>query len=151
MTKADRENLGQVVIEYITARTESGYDKYGEKFVPYSKDYAQLKGVSRSDVDLILSGEMLSELKLVSSSPRELVIGYKGISSELAGKVEGNILGTYGQSSPVTKGRDFLGIDEADLEVLIDSMGELEDEEVNIDEIARQAAREIIGDIDFES
>lgn len=151
MTKADRDNLGQVVIEYITARTESGYDKNGEKFEPYSQDYAQLKGVSRSDVDLILSGEMLSELRLVSSSPRELVIGYKGVSSELVGKIEGNILGTYGKSSPVTKGRDFLGIDEADLEVLIDSIGELEDEEIDIDEIARQAARDIIGDIDFES
>jgi hypothetical protein len=41
--------------------------------------------------------------------------GYDGL-----GKVEGNILGTYGQKNPKTKRpRDFLGIAKSDLERLL--------------------------------
>ena len=36
--------------------------------------------------------------------------GYDGL-----GKVEGNVLGTYGNSKPVTKGRDFLGLTKDEL------------------------------------
>jgi hypothetical protein len=147
----EREKIADAILTHIVGRTMAGLDKENKKFAKYSKDYAEFKGVSRSDVDLILSGEMLTELKVLKTSPDFIEIGYSG-SKELVGKVEGNILGTYGQPEPIPgKARDFLGIDESDVDVLIDAYEEedfnLTEEEV--DKIARDAAREILGNIDF--
>jgi hypothetical protein len=91
---------------------------------------------------------MLDNLELISHKSGEIVIGYKNPSDELAGKVEGNRRGTYGQSKPIPgKKRDFLGIAKEELDILIDSYkeeeeetgGDLSDEELDAlaDEIAR--------------
>ena len=99
---------------------------------------------------------MLSDLKLLSHKNGELTIGFeKGSKSN--GKAEGNIKGTYGQPKPVQAPRDFLGISQEELDVLLDTIDEevpqdepirgLSDEE--IETLARNAAREILGDIEF--
>lgn len=94
---------------------------------------------------------MLSELKLTKHGKGFIEIGYKN-GDEVAGRVEGNILGTYGNDEPVTKPRDFLGIDEGELEIMADALdNETTDvTDADIDQIAKDAAREIFGDIDFE-
>lgn len=150
----ERAKIADAILTHIVGRTMAGFDKDNEKFAKYTKKYAELKGVGVSEVDLLLSGEMLSELKVLNIKPGEIEIGYKG-SKELVGKVEGNILGTYGQPEPIPgKARDFLGIDAADVDVIIDSFA---DEDVprltaeDVDQIARQAAREILGDIEFDT
>lgn len=150
----ERAKIADAILTHIVGRTMAGFDKDNEKFAKYTKKYAELKGVGVSEVDLLLSGEMLSELKVLNIKPGEIEIGYKG-SKELIGKVEGNILGTYGQPEPIPgKARDFLGIDAADVDVIIDSFA---DEDVpkltaeDVDQIARQAAREILGDIEFDT
>lgn len=150
----ERIALSEAIINYIQNRTMDGLDKNLEKFEKYKASYAAFKGVGINDVDLIMSGSMLGDLKLLSHSNGELNIGYEK-GSESNGKAEGNIKGTYGQPSPVNKGRDFLGISDEEIDALINN---LEIEETNfsdltdaeIDKRARDAAREILGDIDFD-
>lgn len=148
----DRQKIADAFLTHIIGRTLAGYDKENDRFPQYEKNYAEFKGVGRRDVDLTLSGEMLDKLKILKIDPRGVEIGYSG-SKELIGKVEGNILGTYGQPDPIPgKARDFLGIESGDAEIIVESysdedIAELTEEE--LDAIAREAAREILGDIDF--
>lgn len=151
----DRVKIADVLISHIVSRSLAGYDKNDKKFVKYTKGYADTKGVKRTDVDLTLSGEMLDSLELVSHKSGEIVIGYKDPSDELAGKVEGNRIGSYGGEPDKNKARDFLGIDPSDLDVLISSYDDSNDtndrplSDDEIDQVARDAAREIFGDIQF--
>lgn len=153
--KREQNAIADAVVAHIIGRTMAGLDKNNKKFPRYSEKYADVKGVSRSDVDLVLSGEMLTELKALKVTRDGVEVGYSG-SKELVGKVEGNILGTYGQPEPIPgKKRDFLGIPQDDLDIIIASMQD-EDEEMeltqdDIDRIAREAAREIFGDIEFDT
>lgn len=133
-------------MEIIQARTLSGLDKNNDKFEKYTALYAKEKGVGRGDVDLVLDGEMLDNLELVSHKNGELIIGYKDPSDELAGKVEGNRRGTYGQPKPVTKPRDFLGIDVDELDVLISAYEDLDTEKLTEDDV-RKLAEDLLEDV----
>jgi len=150
----ERVKIADALLTHIVGRTMAGLDRDNNKFAKYTKKYANEKGVGVSDVDLLLSGEMLSELQVLKVDAKGIEIGYKG-SKDLIGKVEGNILGTYGQPEPIPgKARDFLGILPDDVEVIIDSyidedIKDLSEEE--LDAIARDAAREILGDIQFDT
>jgi hypothetical protein len=150
----DRVAISEAVIEYIKNRTLDGLDKNLEKFPNYTKNYASFKGVSVSDVDLVFSGDMLSDLKLLSHKSGELTIGFEN-GSRSNGKAEGNIKGTYGQPKPVSAPRDFLGITDIEVESLLDNL-EIETEQASglsdaeIEIIARKAAEEIFGDLSFE-
>ncbi len=117
----DRKKIGMVIIEHIINRTAAGLDKKNKEFPNYSQLYADKKGVGVSDVDLILTGEMLDSLEIVSSKDGEIVIGYGDPSDELAGKVEGNRRGSYGGDPDRKKARDFLGIDPDELDLLVSS------------------------------
>ena len=146
----DRELLGEAVVEFIRSRTLEGKDKNNRKFAKYSKAYAERKGVSRDSVDLMFSGDMLDGIKLLNHKSGEITVGFDK-DDELNGRAEGNIKGTYGQSVPVTKPRDFLGITKGDLEGLTSGLDDIEDvqlSDTDIDRLARKAAREILG-IDF--
>jgi len=138
-----------VVLDIIVSRTLNGMDKNNKKFKKYTKEYAEIKGTDVSDVDLTFSGDMLDSLELVSHKSGEIVIGYKEPSEELAGKVEGNRRGTYGQSKPIPgKARDFLGISQSELDTIIDSYKE-DEPAINdlsadeLDALARQIAEEM--------
>ena len=147
----ERIALSEAIINYIQNRTMDGLDKNLEKFEKYKASYAAFKGVGVNDVDLVMSGSMLGDLKLLSHSNGELNIGYEK-GSESNGKAEGNIKGTYGQPSPVQKPRDFLGISNEEVDALINELG-IEEEELSglsdaeIDKLARDAAEEIFGNI----
>lgn len=144
----ERVQIAEVIINHIINRTAAGQDKNNKDFPKYTAKYADEKGVGVGDVDLILSGEMLESIELISHKSGEVVIGYKDPSDELAGKVEGNRIGSYGGEPNAKKARDFLGIASDDLEVLIDayqSEEELEpltDEE--LDALSRQLAEELL-------
>ena len=150
----ERVKIADALLTHIVGRPMAGLDRDNNKFEKYSDKYADRKGVGVNDVDLLLSGEMLSELQVLKVDSSGVEIGYKG-SKDLIGKVEGNILGTYGQPEPIPgKARDFLGILPDDVEVIIDSyidedLKDLSEEE--LDAIAREAAREILGDIQFDT
>jgi len=148
----ERAKIADALLTHIVGRTMAGLDRDNNKFAKYNKDYAKEKGVGVNDVDLVLSGEMITELKVLKTTATGIEIGYSG-SKALIGKVEGNILGTYGQPEPIPgKARDFLGILPDDVEVIIDSYMEEDTSDLTneeVDKIARDAAREILGNIDF--
>lgn len=120
-----REELGDLIIEHIFDRTDRGLDKEGKKFPGYSETYQKSldfanAGKSPGNVNLQLSGDMLAAMKLISHKSGSLIIGFDNGTPE-NGKAEGNILGTYGQDSPIRgKRRDFLGIQTRKLKELID-------------------------------
>lgn len=141
---ADRVRLAEVVINVIINRSAAGLDKNNRKFPKYSKDYAERKGVGVDDVDLILSGEMLESIKLLGHKKGEITIGFDKSDDKLNGKAEGNILGSYGGSPNKNKARDFLGIDQGELEILAESNDLLED--LSPEEI-RLLAEDLLGDV----
>lgn len=109
------------MLNFIRDRSRNkNLDKNNRKFAPYSKSYKgsldfKIGGKSASNVDLTLSGELLDSLDLISDTSGSLLIGHHKNDTQLNGKAEGNIKGTYGNKSQVTKGRDYLGITKKDL------------------------------------
>lgn len=117
----ERVKIAEVVIDHIINRSVAGLDKNNKKFPAYSKKYADRKNVGVSDVDLILSGEMLESIQLLNHKSGEIIIGFDKTDKELNGKAEGNILGSYGREPNKKKARDFLGMPKDELEILFDS------------------------------
>lgn len=119
-TPSQREALGDRILEFIRVRTEKGKDKNNRRFPGYSESYTEsldfkISGKSKGDVNLTLSGDMLIEMDLLKHKKGALLIGFDK-NSEENGRADGNIRGTYGQSSPIPgKKRDFLGITKKDL------------------------------------
>ena len=111
-----REAIGLEIIAYIQERTaQDQVDKNGKKLASYTKEYAEKKGVSRGDVDLMDTGDMLMSLTLLTHRSGSITIGYPA-GDPINGKVEGNRLGTYGQQTPIPgKARDFLGLTDEEL------------------------------------
>lgn len=125
LSKSERMAIADLAIEFIVERTQKGLNARGKPFPGYSKSYMESldfenSGKSKGKVDLQLSGDMLAALEVLRDSSSQTVIGYsKG--SEEEGRAEGNILGTYGQSSPIKgKARPFLGIFKKDLDKIIE-------------------------------
>lgn len=148
----ERKAISQEIIEFIRKRTkDESKDKDNRKFPNYSSSYAKEKGVSRGDVDLTLSQEMLDELSHLSDSSGAITIGYDKGDSTLNGKVEGNRIGSYGRpTGNKKKARDFLGIHKDDLKRILSKYKEggrsLAEEEL----AAKAAAEELVAGIDFE-
>lgn len=115
LTPEQREVIAEEVLDFIRDRTFAGMDKNNQRFPKYEKDYAKKKGVNVGDVDLVLSGEMMDELRLIRHKVGEIVIGYDGRKKKLNAKAEGNILGSYGGDPNPDKARDYLGISRKDL------------------------------------
>ena len=134
MTPSDRIAFAQDVMDFIRNRAENntGFNPStgrNKKFPRYTKNYAERKGVSRGDVDLELSGEMLDAMKLLSHRSGSVSIGYAAGTNENA-KAEGNQIGSYGGAPNRSRARPFLGITQTDAKRLqiLSAAGELEDE-----------------------
>lgn len=122
-TPAMRESVGLAVAERIRVRTLRGIDKNGDQFVGYSESYKnslefRVAGKSGNQVNLRLSGDMLAALDVISNRSGVVTVGYER-GSEENGKADGNIRGTYGQSKPTGKARDFLGLPKEEIERII--------------------------------
>jgi hypothetical protein len=50
-------------VDRIIERTQDGIDRGQRRFKPYSKEYAERKGVGVNDVDLTLFGDMLGSIE----------------------------------------------------------------------------------------
>lgn len=120
----ERKAIAQDVIDFIVERTENGHDKSGKRFPGYSKSYKEsldFKNAGKtSKVDLTLSGEMLSEIDLLTQRNGSITVGYDAGDTELNGKVEGNRKGTYGKKKAnKSKARDFLGLSKTALQNIL--------------------------------
>lgn len=122
LTKAERLDIADLVIEFIVDRTQRGIDVAGKRFPAYSKAYIdsldfENAGKSKK-VDLTLSGDMLAAIALLENRDGKIVIGYPEGSDE-EGRAEGNILGSYGGEPDEKKARPFLGIKPDQLKKII--------------------------------
>lgn len=136
----DREIILEEVVDFIKKRTRKGKDKDNRSFAAYSKEYKQSldfknAGKSGSKVNLVLSGDMLAALDVLSHRNGSGFIGYESGTEENS-RAEGNIKGTYGQRKPISgKKRDFLGITEKDLEKVLNSPRVVERLEIDVSEL----------------
>src|SRR4051812_45409968 len=98
LTKSQRTELADLVVEHIYDRTDKGLDKDGKPFRKYSKSYVeslagQIGGKTKNGkVNLQLSGDMLAAMTVLSSSEGEIRIGWKDRTERQI--AEGNIIGS---------------------------------------------------------
>jgi hypothetical protein len=123
LTPAEREELGERILDFIRDRTERGIGVkprgdgwVNVTFPPYSDSYInspafKAAGKSANKVNLKLSGDMMAAMDLLSHSPGSILIGYKN-GTENNDKAEGN----------ADRGRDHLGISKSDLNMLINQV-----------------------------
>lgn len=99
LSRLQREELAELIREFIVERTQSGRGADGQKFHRYSKEYAKVKGRS-SPVDLKESGDMLDDLSVLTTRSGSVTIGYENgtFSND---KAEGN---------QKVNGREFIGV-----------------------------------------
>lgn len=113
----ERRAIAAEIIDYVITRTENGKDANGRGFKKYSETYAKEKG--QTNIDLTFSGDMLSEMRLLKENKGNIRIGYSDEYEGLA-KLEGNVLGTYGDENRRNKKpRNFLGITQKDLKSIL--------------------------------
>jgi hypothetical protein len=108
--EAAAEYIRTAMLDYI-GEGKSPVQGFG-KFPGYTKNYKTLKGESSSasTVNLELSGEMLDALDARVSGSTISINVFGG--GKIAGKAEGNNLGTYGQSDPIPgKARRFIPLE----------------------------------------
>ena len=130
LTADQRYDVAIEILQYIHDRTQKGHGINNKPWKnqaarKYSESYAKKKGVPVSGpVDLTLSREMLGKMQYFKSLSKagELVLGFKkGTKAEK--KAEGNILGKYGQKTPIRgKARPFLGILQRDVRTIVDEV-----------------------------
>lgn len=139
---AKKQEIAARFAQQIVNNTLAGYDKNGRQFKSYTTEYADFKGVGRSDVDLKLSGAMLDALKILKIGRDYIDIGYDGRTNQDK-KAEGNILGSYGKLPNASKARDFLGLPKSQINEILAEF-EMDQQELgtqafedNVDRIAR--------------
>lgn len=100
-----RTELGRRIVEEIRERSRRGIDKNSNTFKSYASD-----GDQSGTPNLSSTGDMLAELDVISIQSSTITIGYD-VNHELAGQVEGNTIGSYGQPTGNSKyARDFIGL-----------------------------------------
>jgi hypothetical protein len=117
LDSTDRLKLGRAVVNHILERTANNTDVNGKRFANYSKAYAnslefKIAGKSKNDPNLRLQGDMLDSLGILEHGPGYVTVGYSAGSQE-------NNKAAWAAASDNGPSRRFLGIQEADLEILI--------------------------------
>lgn len=126
LDKQQRIAVATKAIDEIVRRTqELSIDKKGKAFPAYSESYKKSNAFKfagkSSKVDLKLSNEMMNSIVMLNQKKGEITIGFQRGDDRNNGVAEGNIKGTYGQSSPIRgKKRDFLGLPQSELRKIQD-------------------------------
>lgn len=151
----ETEMVAEEILNYIVERSKRGEGKDGKKFPGYSKSYMnsfEFKATGKtSKVNLTLSGEMLDSLEILEANAGKVVIGFDE-DSDMNARAEGNILGTYGSSTPnKSKARDFLDISQKEIRNLLSEIDVLpKDIQREISKASRKGALEIVNRFDFD-
>jgi len=110
--------IAQRVLDYIRERTEDGKDVRGNPLSgPYSKDYQEstvfkLLGKSANDINMTLTGNMLSSMDVLGDGASTFVIGF-GDQLQRDKAYNHNVGGTV-------PARKFFGIRQGDLRDLVE-------------------------------
>ena len=115
-----RREIADDVLKFILRRTETGKDKNNKKFKKYSEAYSEsldfkIAGKSRSHVDLQLSGDMLTDLRVLNTK----VIGFITIGFDPGTDENDKAAWQRNNLQPGFPKRDFLGIAQVDLQRIL--------------------------------
>lgn len=78
LTEQDMRDVGDLLVRRIRTRTEGGQDVNGASFAPYSPGYAKQKrgALGHSRVDLTVSGRMLNDMQVTSTTKDSATIAF---------------------------------------------------------------------------
>lgn len=111
ISESDREILGREIVRFIVQRTRKGLDINNRPFKGYSENYKNnidFENANKTNkVNLTLTGEMLNTLEVKSHGLGFIKIGFNDSDS--------NNKASYNRQ----KGREFVGINQKDLNMLI--------------------------------
>jgi hypothetical protein len=138
-----KKEFARKIIDEITLRSMSGFDRSGNKFQKYTKKYAKWKGVPRNKVDMVLYDEMLKSQKaqVGNFDEGDLKIRIeKGFNTD---KAHGHMTGMEGKGTK----REFFGVKKADLVKIVKAIKQEfpEKEKINLKDF-KQAAEKAKGD-----
>lgn len=129
LTLDEISKLKKQVLRFIRKRTSEGKGKGGKSFPSYTEEYKRsldFKNAqkSASKVNLKLSGDMIAAMDILPSKKNEITYGFEKGTSE-NDRAEGNIIGSYGKkSADPKKARDFLGMTNEELALLVKKVRE---------------------------
>jgi len=114
------EAIGQATIDFIRERAAKGLGLGGEALKPttYSESYQnssafKAAGKSKSPVNMLLSGDMLSSIDLVVDGDKLLI----GLPSDQSPKAHGHMTGQQGKG-PLPK-RQFFGVTKTEFDSIV--------------------------------
>ena len=137
-----RQLIAEDILEFIRNRTERGLDKNNNSFARYSDSYVEsidfkIAGKSKNQVDLELSGDMMSALDIIDIRTAGFItIGYQRSEENDKAAWQRNNL------RPSFPKRDFLGITDKDLNKIISRYTYLLDEQVREESKKRSRIQE---------
>lgn len=143
-TPEQKKLFAEIAKDVIENRTLDGKDISGRKFKKYTKEYAELKGVSRNGVDLFLKGDMLDSIGRRKSKEKVNTVFLqmkKGIETKKSFNHD------TGDTLPK---REFFGITEREAKSIAKEVTKLNDSKKKITLTALQlaAASVLLGDDD---
>lgn len=123
LTPEQRELAGKKIVQLVKERTKHGVSAKSKPFPKYSKEYKEsldfkIAGKS-STVNLSQTGDMIADLDMLQHGRGYVLIGYS-MDYEDIGKVHGNVTGEYGQEFSTGKKRDFIGLPERLVRVIVE-------------------------------
>lgn len=127
-TEDERTAIGLEIVRYIRERTLEGKGpgnkSWSGKAGKYSESYIKslnfrIGRKSKGKVNLKLSGDMLEAITLLDQKRGKIKYGVDEGDSE-AGKIEGNVRGTYGNPDPISgKARPFLDLTKEEIQKIL--------------------------------
>lgn len=126
LSKSDLNLIGNLMIKQIRERTQSGIgvNDSGKEYKlsnrPYSKRYAEKKGVSRSNVDLTDTGDMLENMSVKKVTNENITLAVAGKDyGKLRGAEEG-VLQKAGKGTKLVQ-RPFFHLSNNDIKKIQNS------------------------------
>jgi hypothetical protein len=151
-SKEQRIAIATEIIEYIRQRAEDANVPGKKKYSPgYAKSLDfKIAGKDEGKVDMRLSGDMLTELDVLSEKAGEITVGY-GFNSDQWGKAKGNILGSYGKAPNKKNARPFLTLSSNDIKKILADYPLDDAETLNKTTKDRLTSKEVIQEYEFVS
>lgn len=118
-----RQVVGQQIIDFIVDRTRRGLGIDNKPFTGYSESYKQSDDFAAagksSTVNLTLTGDMLSDLQVLTHTAGIITIGYTEGSDENERAMWHRQPRPNVKTGALAPTRDFLGISEKDLNLIV--------------------------------
>ncbi len=144
LDQVDREEIGEMVVEFIGNRTRKGKDVNNRNFAKYSESYQDSKDFSiankSSTVNLTQTGDMLTDIEVLQTGITGFItIGFQPNTDE-----NDRAAWQRNNTRPNFPKRDFLGISQKDLDKIVRIYRAKVPETRQADRATRSAANAIL-------